>query len=410
MIIWIFNHYADKPGGLYQRHFDFGSELVKKGHQVHIFSSAFSHNRFKYEVKFQSICSTLRSETYDGVVFHFLRTTPYCKNNWRRVLNIVSYFILVLFHGIRKRPRPDVIIGSSVHPLAPLAAYIISKLRKSKFVFEVRDLWPETLFDIGLLKKDSLIGRFLRYFEKFLYRKAKKILVLLPYADEYIASLGIPKEKIAWIPNGTKICRFAKLTPPPLKSSPPFSIYYLGAFGNANGLDVAIKGFALLEKKFPGFFEFHLFGSGPEKENLTMLVSELNVKSVYFHSPVSKEKIYTVMSAADCFLFILKDLPLFKFGISPNKLNDYLSSYRPVISLTNVPNNVVKDSGCGVYRTEITPVSLAEAVEELFLMKTPEERFNMGLKGRKYIEDNYEIKKLSMSLNNLLFEVANNYV
>lgn len=395
MEIWIFNHYADKPGGTYLRHFDFASQWVEKGHRVRIFASGFTHNRFKYETNFDSPLNFVKKENYNGIDYYLIKTVPYQANDWRRIANMISYFIITTFYALFKKPRPHIIIGSNVHPLAVLAAWIVAFCRKTKFVFEVRDLWPETLINMGFLKENSLFTRFLKWGERFMYRKADLIVVLMPFAFQYIEKLGISRKKIVWIPNSTNLERYRNIKAAPENSKGPFKLFYLGAYGAANGLDVLIRGMKIINMKYPNTFYLHFYGSGPEKSRLERLVQDLHLDNVALHPPVPKEQLFSIMELADAFVFVLRDLPLFRFGISPNKLNDYLSSKRPVIFLCNSNNNIVKDADAGVYRQEISPRSFANAVEELFFKRTSEERKKMGENGLNYIRKNYEIRILA---------------
>ena len=173
MNIWIFNHYAitpDMAGGT--RHYDFGKELVKRGHEVTIFASSFHYSQHR-ELKL-TWGEKYKVERVEGVNFVWIKTFPYQKNDWRRVLNMVSYAWKVYWigRGIKKLDqdinKPDIIIGSSVHLLAVLSAYWLSKHYRAKFIMEVRDLWPQTLVDIGKFKENNPIIKILRIIEKFL--------------------------------------------------------------------------------------------------------------------------------------------------------------------------------------------------------------------------------------------------
>lgn len=406
MVIWIFNHHAEKPGGSATRHFDLGLEWVKRGHRVYIFASSFSHNNFKYNTNYNFFFSFLKKENHDGVNFFLFKTFPYFKNDWRRLLGMLSYFLLVVPYAVFIKPRPDVIIGSNVHPLAVAAAWFVSVFKRSVFVFEVRDLWPETLIDTGALRRDSFIARLMRFGERFFYKKAKKIITLMPLAKNYIISLGIEENKIAWVPNGCRIERYKYVETPILKSSPPFNLYYLGSLGKVNGIREMIRAFAILNKSYPGYFNFHIYGSGPEEEELRTLCHEIQASNVHFHGFVSKEKIYEIINKADAFVYYLYDMPLYKYGISPNKLNDYLASGRPVVAAAKVPMNPIAEAGAGICREEISPESLALAVEDLFLHHSSEDRIQMGINGRKYLEKNLDIRILAEKFEIVLKEIV----
>src|SRR5262249_18632502 len=148
------NHYAETAEGQATRSYDLGRELVKRGHEITIFASSFSYYRH-CELKLPPHGEWHKFETIDGVRFVWLRTFPYHVNDWRRVLNMVTYAFNAWRAGRVSRDKPDVIIGVSVHPLAALMAYLLSRRKKARFLFEVTDLWPLTLIELGRLSKGS---------------------------------------------------------------------------------------------------------------------------------------------------------------------------------------------------------------------------------------------------------------
>jgi len=191
--IWVLNHYAippNMPGGT--RHYDLSQELIKKDFEVIIFSSGFSHEKNNYFKIFKGKPYIL--ENYGKLKFVWLRTTPYRKNNYKRILNMLSYLfrILIVAHDFSK---PEVIIGSSVHPFAVIAAWLLSKKYKVKFIFEVRDLWPQTPIDMGAIKDNGIIAKLMYAWEKFMYRRADKIIVLLPNAKNILRAKVFLREK-----------------------------------------------------------------------------------------------------------------------------------------------------------------------------------------------------------------------
>ncbi len=228
MNIWILNHYAGAPDQQATRSYDIGKELVTRGHRVSIFASSFSEYKF-VEMRLKPR-ERWKAEDYDGVRFIWLRTTPYKGNDWRRVINMLSYAWRAFWVGKSFKDRPDVIIGVSVHPLAALSAYILSKFKKSRFFFEVTDLWPQAPIEFGKLSKRSPITWGLRILEKFLYRKAERIIPYWPHVDDYVAKLGISKDKVVWIPQGVGMSRYEGLKTMEGAISKPYAIMYLGAY------------------------------------------------------------------------------------------------------------------------------------------------------------------------------------
>jgi len=405
MNIWIFNHYAltpDLPGGT--RHFDFAKELTNRGHKVIIFASSFHYSLLKETKKYDKNKFIL--EIYDNVNFIWIKTFPYKKNDWKRVLNMLSYsyrsYKVAKNYEKISIDKPDIIIGSSVHLFAVYTAYKLSKFFKVPFVMEVRDLWPQTLIDMGISKWHPFII-LLGILEKFLYKQAKRIITLLPKAKDYITSLGVSEDKIVWIPNGVYINRFSN-NRLKNKNTKKFIVTYAGAIGKANNLDVLIEAAKIL--KDVRDIEFIIVGDGPERKKLEKKVFELGLNNVQFKGSVSKNEVLFYLCNSDILYFNLKKSPVFKYGISSNKLFDYLASGKPVIFAASAGNNPVADARAGITIPPENPEALAEAILKLYRMPK-EERQEMGERGRKYVEKYYSIPKLVDKLEKVLYEVIN---
>jgi len=396
--VWILNHYAIPPkiGGI-TRHFDFAQQLVKRGYDVTIFASSFDH---KQRVEMLEKSAKFKIEDYNGVKFVWIRTTPYKKNDLKRVINILS-FAKNLYFIAKKFERPDNIIASSFHPLTWVVGYRLAKEKKSEFIAEVRDLWPQSGIDLGAFKEGSLIVRLLRRLEKFIYTKAKYVITVLPKADEYIQSLGVNKEKIVHIPNGCDIERFDAL-----KDSMPdevkkildehegyFKACYLGALGTANAMETIIEAAKHVQDKVGEKVHFLIIGDGPEKEKLESMVKKFKLSNVFFYEPISKLSVPSLLEHVDITLVSMHNLKVYRFGISLNKLFDYLCAAKPIVFAGNVANDIVKDSGAGISCDAYDSKSFAEGIIKLYEMNEDERR-EIGLKGREYVEKYHDIRKL----------------
>ena len=404
MRIWILNHYAslpDRPAGT--RHFDFGRVLAGQGHGVTIFASSFSHHSLREERLAPG--RWLRSQRVDGVRFVWLRTVPYARNGPCRVLNMLSYTAGVLLAQWRFA-RPDVVVGSSVHPGAAVAGYLIARARRVPFVFEVRDLWPQALIDMGVLPERSLAARLLRLLERFLYRRARVVISLLPRAAGYITSAGIASEKIIYIPNG-----FAP-DPPAVAATPPLPAVlagieerrragclvagYTGAHGLANGLPSLLEAARALRDRGVADIALVFVGDGPAKPECERLASGHGLANVDFYPPVPKQQVPAVLRALDVALFPLRDESVARYGLSSNKLFDYLASGRPVLSCCGVPDNPVQLSGGGLCVPAESPGAVADALLAFAAMGEPERRL-MGEKGRRWVRQEHSVTRLAGS-------------
>jgi glycosyltransferase involved in cell wall biosynthesis len=299
--------------------------------------------------------------------------------------------------------RPDVVIGSSVHLLAVLAAYGVAKHHKSKFLMEVRDLWPQTIIDMGQLSERHLLTKLLRALERFLYQRAERIITLLPKAGEYITALGIEDERIVWIPNGVDLSRFRVGSAGKLQEV--FQVMYLGAHGPANALDVLLQAAKIVQDRGFEAIRFVLVGDGPEKPRLIELAGKLQLRNVEFREPVKKTEVPKVLQEATVTACILQDIPLYRYGISLNKLFDYLALGKPIILGGNPANNPVEEACCGLTVPPRDPKALAEAIIKLYRMP-PEEREALGRQGREYVERHHAIPVLADRLEACLREAV----
>lgn len=390
--IWILNHYAhapDMPGGT--RHYDFAAEFVRRGYRVTIFAASYSHEA-KKETKLAAR-EKYKEETINGVRFVWIRTFPYRENDWRRILGWLEYMIRTVRFGAASKERPDVIIGSSVHLFAPLAAYILSKIKRARFFFEVRDLWPRTLIEVGAYSPVHPAIIFFRFLERFLYKRADRIISLLPRGDDYISSLGVPRNKVVWIPNGVDLSLFGRQ--PVLKEgSDNFTVMYLGALGGANDAGVVINAAKIIQDKAINTVYFTIIGEGPEKNGLIGLARKLSLRNLEFRDQIPKSLVPEILAEADAFVFGMKNRSIYRFGISPNKLFDYFSAGRPVICHGHSADNPIDMARAGMSVPPEDPEALAGAVIEMSAL-SPEERTAMGERGRSYLIENHDIKKLA---------------
>lgn len=394
--VWILNHYAiepGEPGGT--RHYDLACALKDNGWQAVIIASSVVHVTGRQRIPGHE---SFLIERYNDIPFVWLKGPSYKGNGGGRLINMLAYTFRALFAHYRKHiPRPDVIIGSSVHPLAAVAGLILSFFYRVPFVFEVRDLWPQTLIDMGRLKSNSIAVKFLRLIELWLYKRAKKIIVLLPAAGDYITPLGVSANKILWIPNGVALYPLSE--PEPVRNKTPFTLMYFGAHGQANGIDTILKAMKFVSQTHSNQkIWLRLVGDGPLKSQLMTFARELGLDNVSFESPVPKSQISLLASTADAFVISVLNLPeLYRFGISMNKIFDYLAAGKPIVIALDAANNPIEESGAGISVSPDSPEKLAEAVVEMYEMDDAR-WVAMGRAGRTYVELNHGFDVLGLRL------------
>lgn len=397
--VWILNHYAQEPGGAGgTRHFHLAEYLRNYGWQATIVAASVDHATGLQRLNAQE---KQRLETIQGVPFLWINTPTYTGNGGGRISNMLSYTWRVLLPATTAAlPRPDVIVGSSVHPFAAVAGALLAWRFKVPFVFEVRDLWPQTLIDMGRLREGSLMVWGLRKLERWLYRRAARTVVLLPHAWQYIVPLGIAKEQVVWIPNGVDLALF----PPPASieekaAGQPFTLMYFGAHGQANGLDTLLAAMQIVQQTPEGEnIRLRLIGDGPLKQCLIEQAQAIGLNNVEFEDPVPKSQIPGLAAQADAFVITVLDLPkLYRYGISMNKLFDYMAGARPIIIASSAANNPIQEAQAGITVLPGQPYALADAICRL--AATPaQERQQTGRNGRAYIEKNHGFSQLANKL------------
>ncbi|MCT7597613.1 glycosyltransferase family 4 protein [Aliarcobacter butzleri] len=394
MNIWIFNHHAltpDMSGGT--RHYDFAKELIKRGHSVTIIASSFHYSKYKEMKDYKD--KDYLCEKIDGIDFIWIKTPPYFGNGMNRVKNMIAYTYKVLKYIPKLNLRkPDIIVGSSVHLFAVWSAYKLSCRYKTPFIMEVRDLWPQTLIDMGISKWHPFII-LLGLLERYLYKKADKIISNLPYAYDYIGKF-VEKEKFIWISNGVDLSNIKYISK---EKSDKFTISYTGAIGVANNLHILLNVAKKLKDKENIYFR--IVGEGAEKEKLKVFVKENNLSNISIENSVPKNEVTNILQNSDILYFNLKDSPVFNYGISSNKLYDYMASGRVIIFSTKAKNNPIKDANAGYSIAPDDVEDLEKTILEIYNL-SQEKRDAIGQKIRKYAEQNYSIEILVDKFEKLL--------
>jgi len=393
--VWMLNHYAQEPGGAGgTRHYSLARHLLALGWSTTVIAASVELNTGRQRLIARE---NRRITDFDGVKFLWVRTSQYKGNGGGRMLNMLAYSLRVLLPSVTHNlPRPNVIIGSSVHPFAAWSGAILARRFRVPFIFEVRDLWPQTLVDMGRLSDDGFVTKALRCLEKWLYKRADRIVVLLPKAADYVVPLGVDADQIVWIPNGVELEGYPEPAQPPDRDQ--FTLMYFGAHGQANGLDCLLEAMAQIQKMPEmAHVRLRLIGNGPLKPNLITLARDLVLNNVEFGAPVPKHDIPALAVEADGFVFNLIDAPVFKFGISSNKLFDFLAAARPIVFCCDASNNPVEDAGAGITVRPGNPVELAKAIASLVALPA-EERSAMGRAGRVYVHDNHDFRMLAAKL------------
>jgi glycosyltransferase involved in cell wall biosynthesis len=310
------------------------------------------------------------------------------------MLNMLSFASIATVAGALDKERPDVVSGVSVHPFAGFAGYVLARLKRARFLFEETDLWPQTLIDLGRLRADSTAARAMRWMERFLYKRAERIVMLWRHTDAYVESQGVSRKKILWLPHGVELDRYKDVAPYMGGTEKPFKIMYMGAFVGSMAIDNMLAAASLLKQRQRDDIRFLLVGAGTYRDEIIRQAREARLDNVDFPPPVAKKDIASVMSKADAFIYGIRDLPLYKYGISLNKLTDYLAGGRPIVFFGNSTYDPVADVRAGFSVPPGNPAAIADAIERMVSL-SPEERIEMGRRGREYLVKYHNIPTLA---------------
>ncbi len=401
MNIWLVNHYAVQPkqgGGT--RHYDLAQELNSRGYDVTVWATSRSHSdgsEYRVHEGWRPVV-----EYVDGVRWVWIRTTFYHGNGPRRGLNMISFFfnflISALFWTTHSVPKPDLIVGSSVHPLTPLATWMLSRYWRLPALTEIRDIWPEALLEYPLSRYHPAYLLF-EVIEKFVYRYSDGIVTLLPNSMSHIEELGADPDNIFWVPNGSGMEIVAR---EPLDG--PFRAIYLGSISRQYRLEFVLQAARILQQRSEPI-EIILQGGGPDRERLEGIARELNLSNVTFKEQVPKSEVPGILSRHDALIYSTPRVKLHKFGLSANKLFDYLASGRPVLFACGAVNNPVEQAKAGVSVTPGEPEEIADGLVQL-MRAGPEERQAMGQRGQQFIAEHHTISAICSKFERAVLETA----
>ncbi|QAT50579.1 glycosyltransferase WbuB [Caproiciproducens sp. NJN-50] len=401
MNILYINHYAgSRLHGMEFRPWFMAKRWAQDGHNVTIAASSYSHLRTK-NPDLQG--KKFDEQMLDGIRYFWIAGPEYHGNGMGRVKNMLS-FLSGLYRDqkeLAKAGAPDAVIASSTYPLDIYPAYHIAKKYGASLIYEVHDLWPLSPIELGGMSPKHPYIRVMQAAENYCYRHSDRVVSLLPNAKEHMVEHGMAAEKFVYVPNGIEKADWEKpFGEPPVYSEQLFRFHeqgefligYAGAHGIANALDSFVEaGELLCGKKI----RLLLIGPGPERERLIQKAKDKKLEDVVtFLPPVGRGQIPELLSQMDALYIGLQRQPLFRFGVSPNKLMDYMMAGKPVIFAIDAPNDMVAEAGCGVSIPPEDSAAIARASEKLSSC-TKEELEEMGCRGREYILRNNEYDVLS---------------
>lgn len=392
MNILLINHYAGSDyHGMEFRPYYMAREWVNMGHNVTILGADFSHLRKKNP----QIEKDFQEEIIDGITYVWVKTPQYQGNGIGRIKNISTfmYKLRLNYKKIADKYKPDAVIASSTYPLDIYPAHRIAKRCDAKLCFEIHDLWPLSPMEIGGYSEKNPAIVVLQRAEDFAFKNSDVIVSILPNADKHIKERGFLTDNFVYVPNGILVGQ-EKKNPPmektierlqELKKEGYFLVGYTGNHSPANVLDTMIDAGKLTSDDK---IKYVLVGNGNVKKELIEYAKSNNVTNVEFLDPVLKDNMDNVLQLLDVCYISLKKQNLFNYGVSPNKLFDYMMAARPVIYAVEASNDPVKDSNCGISVPAENPQAVVDAVMKIKSL-SEEEKKAMGQNGNDYVMENH---------------------
>ena len=386
MNILYLNHYAGTPSlGMEYRPYYLAREWVRAGHQVQVVAADFSHVRARQP--------QAGDEVTDGIAYRWLPTPRYQGNGLGRVRNIWVFCrqVWAMADRLVAEVHPDVVIASSTYPMDIWVARRVARKARAKLVFEVHDLWPLSPIELSGMSPRHPFIRLVQKAEDDAYRDADVVVSMLPKVHSYMASRGLDLRKLHIVPNGITLDEWNG-TPPALRDDVAAAIAsqraagrtvvgYAGSMGLPNALDHLLDAAALLQAE-P--ISIVMVGGGHEHVRLAQRVADQGLANVVLLPPIPKAQIPSFLAAIDVAYIGWLRVPIYRFGIAPNKLMDYMMAGCAVLHSVEAGNDPVAESGCGLTVAPEDPAAIADGLRRLAALPADQRRA-MGERGRAFV-------------------------
>jgi colanic acid biosynthesis glycosyl transferase WcaI len=393
-VLYLSQYYPPEMGAPAARVSELARHWVRAGHQVSILTGFPNHPTGIVPPEWRSRLRRLTyRDTAEGVNVYrtWLWPLPNRKAH-ERIRNYASFCASAALRGLTL-PRPDVIIGSSPQLLVALSAWWLAFAKQVPFVFEVRDLWPESLVAVGAGRENSVLHTVLAKIAGFLYERADRIVVVSPaFKDHLVQRWRVPPEKIAVVENGVETDLFApnstgaQAVRQQLGVEAKFLVSYIGTMGNAHGLGTLLDAAATLGRQSPAT-SLLLIGEGAEKEHIKSQAHSRGLTNIQFLDQQPREKIPAYISASDACLVLLKKTDVFKTVI-PTKMLEFMSCERPLIlGVDGQARQIVEEAGAGIVIEPENAQALVCAIDKLASDRQLAQ--TLGKSGREYILQNF---------------------
>jgi glycosyltransferase involved in cell wall biosynthesis len=410
-ILYVSQYYPPEMGAPAARASELAHHWVRAGHEVSVLTGFPNHPTGIVPDEWRSRLRNLSfSERVDGVnVFRtWLWPLPNRKAH-ERIRNYVSFWLSSSLRGLAI-PKPDVIIATSPQLLVGLTGWWLGFTKRVPFVFEVRDLWPESLTAVGAGDENSLLHHALAKVARFLYDRSDHIVVVTgAFKENLIRRWRVPAGKISVVENGVEAGLFAPLKAgdraalrKQLGAADRFLVAYVGTMGMAHGLETLLDAASDLQRQNSNVM-FLLLGEGADKERIRAMAQSRGLKNVIFLDQQPRENIPAFISGSDACLVLLKKTDVFKTVI-PTKMLEFMSCARPVIlGVEGQAQQILEAANAGL---AIEPENSQALVEAILKLKTnPGLADAFGAQGREYILKNFSREQTAQKYTQVLLNL-----
>lgn len=401
-IIWIINQYATTPDtGIGGRHYYLSKALLKRGYKVYVVSAGYTHlHRHSPE-----IIGSHKVEDVEGIKYVWVDMPIYGDaHSNKRIINwfLFAWKLLKLNKWLPE--KPGAILYSSPSLVGFLSAYKLSKSLKASLIFEVRDIWPLSLCELGGFSTKHPFIKFMQWIEDFAYSKSDFVISNLKNSVSHMELRGLDSRKFTWIPNGYCENEITCTEPLPeavqgLIPKDKFIVGYTGTVGIANALDEFIDAAQILKKNTK--VQFVLVGAGREKERLVQRVIDLSLNNVTFIDSIPKVQVQSMLACFDICFIGWKDEPLYRFGIAANKIFDYLRAGKPILHAFSGACDPIEEYNAGITVPAGNAVAIANGIVQLCATES-DELLKMGESGRRACIKYHEFNQLGAVLDNVV--------
>ncbi len=412
-ILYISQYFPPEIGAPAARVSELSRHWAELGHQVTILTGFPNHPAGvvprEYKAKLKRL---VMREEFHGVSILRSWLLPFANRKSReRILNYSSFFFSSAITGLFVR-RPDVVIATSPQLLVALSGWWIARCKAAPFVFEVRDLWPESVAAVGMGKQKSLLYRTLKAIAGFLYRRSDRIVVVAPAFKEHLLQhWQVPAEKIFVVENGVETAIFKPQRANleirrKLDAEDKFVISYIGTIGAAHQLETMIEAAEKLQQSMPEVV-FLLAGDGAEKERICSLAQSKKLSNLRILPALPREKVSDYIAASDACLVLLRSAEIFKTVI-PTKMLEFMSCARPVIlGVEGQAKEILEKAQAGISIEPGSAAALAHAIA--FLATNRPLGHSFGENGRRYILRHLSRQETAQTYLSILRGVAQPY-